>query len=160
MLYQDKILNPHSLLPWIQQHKMKTLVFTNGCFDLLHLGHVDYLQKAKSLGDKLIVGINSDVSVQRLKGLSRPINDEDQRVALIAALHCVDAVILFPEDTPENLIKLVKPNVLVKGGDYTLDNIVGSDFVQGNGGDVRIIPFLQGYSTTNIIDNIIKSQQS
>lgn len=134
-------------------HKQK-LVFTNGCFDILHLGHVTYLAQARQLGDALVVGLNSDASVRRLKGPSRPVNDQNARAQLLAALECVDYVVVFEEDTPFNVITQVVPDVLVKGGDYSIDNIVGADFVMQNGGNVLTIPFVDGFSTTSIIENL------
>lgn len=130
------------------------IVFTNGCFDVLHFGHVRYLLEAKELGDVLVVGLNSDDSVRRLKGPARPINGEKERAFVLASLACVDFVVLFDEDTPEELIKTVRPDVLVKGGDYSLDQIVGADFVQQNGGEVTTIPFVEGYSSTCIIEKL------
>ena len=130
------------------------IVFTNGCFDVLHYGHVHYLLQAKELGDILVIGLNSDNSVRRLKGPTRPINGENERAFVLAALVCVDYVTLFEEDTPEELIKVVRPDVLVKGGDYTLDNIVGADFVMQNGGTVTTIPFVEGFSSTRIIEKL------
>ena len=137
----------------IKLHRQK-IVFTNGCFDVLHFGHVKYLLEAKQLGDSLVVGLNSDDSVRRLKGPSRPINGEKERAFVLAALSCVDYVTLFDEDTPENLIKSVRPDLLVKGGDYALDQIVGADFVRENGGVVTTIPFVDGYSSTHIIEQL------
>ena len=137
----------------LKLHRQK-VVFTNGCFDVLHFGHVHYLLEAKKLGDILVVGLNSDDSVRRLKGPSRPINGEKERAFVLAALNCVDYVVLFKEDTPENLIKIVQPDVLVKGGDYTIDQIVGADFVMQNGGTVTTIPFVEGYSSTQIIEQL------
>ena len=136
-----------------QIHNEK-VVFTNGCFDILHLGHIDYLAKAADLGDRLIIGVNTDSSVSSIKGPSRPIIDEVTRATKLAALLFVDAVILFGEDTPLTLIDAVKPDVLVKGGDYTIDTIVGADAVLSRGGKVDIIPFLPVHSTTAIIDKI------
>ncbi len=131
--------------------KSDSIVFTNGCFDILHLGHIDYLSKAKDLGTRLIVGVNTDSSVKRLgKGDSRPINDETSRSMIIASLQFVDAVILFDEDTPYELIKAIEPDVLVKGADYTIDKVVGADIVMARGGKVELITYLEGYSTTNI----------
>jgi rfaE bifunctional protein nucleotidyltransferase chain/domain len=127
------------------------VVFTNGCFDILHLGHVDYLEKASLLGTKLIVGLNSDSSVRRLKGEKRPLNNEYARLRLLAALAFVDAVVLFETDTPLALIEALRPDVLVKGGDYEPENIVGANFVLENGGVVRTIPFVAGFSTTGLI---------
>jgi D-glycero-beta-D-manno-heptose 1-phosphate adenylyltransferase len=132
----------------------KKIVFTNGCFDILHHGHLALLAQAASLGNILIVGLNTDSSVHRLKGPSRPITHEQDRLFQVASLLCTDAVCLFDEDTPLELIQLLKPDVLVKGGDYNINTIVGADFVQKNGGEVHIIPFVEGYSTTSIIDRI------
>jgi rfaE bifunctional protein nucleotidyltransferase chain/domain len=140
------------VMSW-QIHNEK-VVFTNGCFDILHLGHIDYLAKAADLGDRLIIGVNTDSSVSSIKGPSRPIIDELTRATKLAALLFVDAVILFGEDTPLTLIDAVKPDVLVKGGDYTIDTIVGADAVLARGGTVDVIPFLPGHSTTAIIDKI------
>ncbi|MBQ3733473.1 MAG: D-glycero-beta-D-manno-heptose 1-phosphate adenylyltransferase [Bacteroidales bacterium] len=136
-----------------KRHGQK-IVFTNGCFDVLHYGHVHYLLQAKALGDILVIGLNSDDSVRRLKGPTRPINGENERAFVLAALACVDYVTLFEEDTPEELIKDVRPDVLVKGGDYTLDNIVGANFVTQNGGTVTTIPFVEGFSSTRIIEKL------
>ena len=132
----------------------KKIVFTNGCFDILHHGHLDLLANAASLGNVLIVGLNTDASVQRLKGAERPVTKEEDRMFAMASLLCVDAVCLFDEDTPAELIQAVRPDILVKGGDYTIDNIVGAEFVMSYGGAVRVIPFVQGYSTTSIINRI------
>jgi D-glycero-beta-D-manno-heptose 1-phosphate adenylyltransferase len=125
-----------------------TVVFTNGCFDLLHYGHLHYLTEAKALGDKLIVGLNSTASVRRLKGPERPINDEATRMYLLAALSCVDAVVVFEEDTPLDLITVVLPDLLVKGGDYKPKDIVGAKVVLENGGEVKVLGFAEGYSST------------
>lgn len=132
----------------------KKIVFTNGCFDILHRGHVSYLAQARQLGDILVVGLNSDASVKRLKGPERPVNDECARALVLAALEMVDYVAVFEEDTPYNIIVKVKPDVLVKGGDYQIENIVGADFVQQRGGQVLTIPFVDGFSTTSIINNL------
>ena len=134
----------------------RKLVFTNGCFDMLHRGHIDYLSKAADLGNILIVGVNTDASVKRLKGDGRPVNNEQDRAFQLAALLCVDAVCLFDEETPQQLIEIVRPDVLVKGGDYTIDKVVGADFVLQQGGRVEIIPFVPGYSTSSLIDSIKK----
>lgn len=134
----------------------KRIVFTNGCFDILHHGHIDLLANAANYGDILIVGVNTDASVKRLKGDSRPVNHEQDRAFQLAALMHVDAVCLFDEDTPINLIEMVKPDVLVKGGDYNPDTIVGADFVKANGGRVEIVPFVTGYSTSSTIEQIKK----
>jgi D-beta-D-heptose 7-phosphate kinase/D-beta-D-heptose 1-phosphate adenosyltransferase len=130
------------------------LVFTNGVFDLLHRGHVEYLEEARMLGDRLVVGVNSDASVGRLKGPGRPIVPEDERVELLAALECVDLVVLFDEDTPERIIREVAPDVLVKGGDWALEAIVGREFVEARGGRVQRIRVRVGWSTTRIIERI------
>lgn len=130
------------------------IVFTNGCFDLLHRGHVDYLTKARDLGDVLFLGLNTDASVSRLKGPHRPIQDEKSRMDIMATLQCVDAVMLFDEETPYELIKKVQPDVLVKGADYKPENIVGYDIVTAKGGEVKTIDFLEGYSTTAIEQRI------
>ena len=134
---------------------MLKTVFTNGCFDILHVGHIRYLAEARALGNKLVVGINSDDSVKRLKGESRPINSQLNRREMLLALRCVDEVVIFEEDTPLNLIKKVNPDILVKGGDWSVENIVGSDFVIGNGGKVLSLPFHEGNSTTGIIEKIL-----
>jgi len=130
----------------------KKIVFTNGCFDLLHIGHVRYLEEAASLGDVLIVGINTDASVQKLKGPTRPIQNENDRAEILASLKAVDHTVLFGEETPYNLIKQVLPDVLVKGGDWTPDQIVGSDIVLANKGQVKSLLFIDGKSTTKIIE--------
>lgn len=132
----------------------RRIVFTNGCFDLLHPGHVCYLQAARKLGDALIIGLNDDDSIRRLKGPSRPINPLDDRACMLAALKPVDMVVPFSEDTPLNLITALMPDVLVKGGDYTPEQIVGADVVRENGGEVVVIPFKDGHSTTNLIARI------
>jgi rfaE bifunctional protein nucleotidyltransferase chain/domain len=131
-----------------------TIVFTNGVFDILHRGHLDYLREARSLGSLLIVGLNSDDSVRRLKGPTRPLFGVEDRAFALSSLRYVDHVIIFDEDTPEQLIKAVKPHILVKGGDYKPDDVVGADFVQANGGHVVILPFRKGYSTTSLIHTI------
>lgn len=133
------------------------IVFTNGCFDILHLGHIEYLAKAKELGHILIVGLNSDKSVRDLKGDSRPINNQSARATILAALSFIDIVIVFDEETPEKLIKMIKPDVLVKGGDYNPENIIGYDIVKEYGGDVITIHMTDGYSTTNIIKELKKN---
>jgi rfaE bifunctional protein nucleotidyltransferase chain/domain len=139
------------------KEKQQKVVFTNGCFDILHKGHVIYLEEAKDLGDFLILGVNSDVSVNNLKGKTRPIVDEKGRLAVLAALECVDAVILFDEETPLNLIKNLNPDILVKGGDYPIHTIVGSDYILQNGGEVKTLSLIEGYSTTLIEQKIKKS---
>ena len=128
-----------------------SIVFTNGCFDVLHYGHVSYLAEASDLGDKMIIGLNSDSSVRRLKGETRPINGQHERAVLLAALQFVDAVVIFEEDTPEKLIKTIEPDFLVKGGDYTIDTIVGANFVMSYGGKVITIPLVENFSSSSII---------
>jgi rfaE bifunctional protein nucleotidyltransferase chain/domain len=145
----------HLLKVW--QFQSRKIVFTNGCFDILHLGHIDYLSKAADEGDLLVVGVNTDESTKKLKGPHRPINSEQQRAMVLASLSFVDAVILFNEDTPYELIKLIQPDVLIKGADYKPENIVGSDVVQEKGGVVKTIEFLKGYSTSLIEERIKKS---
>ena len=135
--------------------KNKKVVFTNGCFDILHLGHVEYLAKAAMLGDILLIGINSDSSVHRLKGNSRPINDEHSRSMVLASLEFVTHVVLFDEETPYELIKTIQPDILVKGKDYTVEQIVGHDIVQAKGGKVETIELTPGYSTTSIEQKIL-----
>lgn len=134
------------------------IVFTNGCFDLLHLGHVDYLARAADLGDKLVIGLNTDASVSRLKGPSRPINNEEARAMVLASLGFVSAVTLFDQPTPIELIRAVLPDILVKGADYRAEDIVGYDVVTGHGGKVHTLPFLEGYSTTGIEKKILASR--
>ena len=136
--------------------KRRKIVFTNGCFDLLHVGHIRYLSQAKKLGDFLIIGLNSDRSVKKLKGKDRPINSFEDRATLLSALNSVDLVIKFEEQTPENLIKDIVPDVLVKGGDYNIEDIVGYQIVIQNGGQVKTLSFYDGYSSTNYIDKINK----
>ena len=130
------------------------VVFTNGVFDLLHVGHISYLAAAAGLGQKLIIGLNSDASTRRLKGPTRPVNDEYSRSIMLAAIFFIDAVVLFEEDTPIIPITTLLPDILVKGGDYTIDQIVGAPEVMANGGEVRAIEFVDGYSSTNIINKI------
>jgi D-glycero-beta-D-manno-heptose 1-phosphate adenylyltransferase len=134
----------------------KKVVFTNGCFDLLHVGHIRYLQEARAQGDILVVGLNADASVKRLKGAERPLQVEDDRGEILASLACVDFVSVFTEDTPAQIIEKVKPDVLVKGGDWSIDKIVGADFVIKNGGQVKSLQFVNGKSTTNLVEKIKK----
>ncbi|OVE73525.1 bifunctional heptose 7-phosphate kinase/heptose 1-phosphate adenyltransferase [bacterium B13(2017)] len=134
--------------------KPKNLVFTNGCFDILHVGHIRYIQKSNQLGQCLVIGLNSDISVKKIKGKSRPINNENDRAEVLLALSCVDHVILFDEDTPFELIKMLKPDILTKGGDYTKQDIVGYDIVTSYGGKVIVLPFEKGYSSTKIINKL------
>jgi rfaE bifunctional protein nucleotidyltransferase chain/domain len=132
----------------------KKVVFTNGVFDLLHIGHITYLSKAAELGDKLIIGLNSDASVKRIKGENRPVNEQNSRAALLASFFFVDAVVVFEEDTPLNLITILMPDVLIKGADYSIENIVGAKEIIANGGEVKTITFVEGYSSTSIIKKI------
>lgn len=143
-------------IEFIKKNRDKKIVFTNGCFDIIHSGHVHYLNEARSLGDLLFVGLNSDASVKRLKGNDRPVNDEQERKFILENLKCVDFVEIFNEDTPYELIKNVMPNILVKGGDWTPDKIVGSDIVLASGGKVMSLKFIDGRSTTEIIKKIRK----
>jgi rfaE bifunctional protein nucleotidyltransferase chain/domain len=139
----------------IWQFQRKKIVFTNGCFDILHLGHIDYLSKAADLGDLLIIGLNSDKSVSKIKGNSRPIQDEISRAMVLASLGFVDVVVFFGEDTPYNLIKVTRPDILVKGADYKPEDIVGYDIVKNKGGEIITIEFLEGYSTSAIEKKIL-----
>ena len=153
---RDKIYSPTALQNQLAQWKDQgdKIVFTNGCFDLVHLGHVDYLEKARKLGDRLVIGLNSDDSVAQLKGAGRPIIDEQSRARILAAMEFVDAVVLFGEETPYHMIGAVVPDILVKGDDYLAEDIVGSDIVSNNGGQVVTIPLVKGYSTSEIIEKI------
>lgn len=158
---QNKIVTLSELEERLESRKGEKTVFTNGCFDIVHHGHVDYLSRARDLGDLLIVGLNSDASVSRLKGPTRPIVDEQSRALLLAAFEFVDYVVLFDEDTPYNLIAAVRPDVLVKGGDYKVDNIVGHDIVAAKGGKTVVLDFVPGFSTTKIVERLRnKPQQS
>ncbi|MEK6567742.1 MAG: D-glycero-beta-D-manno-heptose 1-phosphate adenylyltransferase [Candidatus Omnitrophota bacterium] len=132
----------------------KRIVFTNGCFDILHYGHIKYLQDAKGLADVLVLGLNSDFSVKKIKGPARPINKQLDRARVLSALSCVDYLTIFSEDTPLGLIRLIQPDVLVKGGDWQIEKIVGADFVKARGGKVLAIPYIKGYSTTKLINKI------
>lgn len=149
-----QVLNSENLSDFFSKLRSshKKIVFTNGCFDLLHIGHVRYLQEARSLGDILVVGVNSDRSVQVLKGPTRPIQNQNDRAEILAALACVDYTVIFDEQTPERLIHEVRPDILVKGGDWKISEIVGSDFVLAKGGQVRSLQFIDGRSTTKIIE--------
>lgn len=141
-------------LLFLEKNKDKKIVFTNGCFDILHLGHVEYLNEAKAQGDLLIIGLNSDASVKRLKGENRPINNQDDRMKMLLNLKAVDCVQIFEEDTPLSIIKLISPKVLVKGGDWKINQIVGSEYVLSIGGEVKSLMFKDGYSTTNLIKSV------
>jgi rfaE bifunctional protein nucleotidyltransferase chain/domain len=147
--------NDFSRLLAIWKFQGKKIVFTNGCFDILHLGHIDYLAAASELGDLLIVGLNTDLSVSKIKGNNRPIQDEVARAFVLASLGFVDAVVYFGEDTPYNLIKKIQPDILVKGADYKPEDIVGYDIVKNKGGEIVTIEFLEGYSTTAIEKKIL-----
>lgn len=149
-----KLLSRDRLIERFGRPREGRVVFTNGCFDLLHPGHVAYLDEARRLGDVLVVGINTDESVGRLKGPSRPLVPQEDRARVLAGLASVDAVTYFDEDTPADLIAALRPDVLVKGGDYTPETIVGRDTVEADGGEVRVIPFLPGYSTTDLVHRI------
>jgi D-glycero-beta-D-manno-heptose 1-phosphate adenylyltransferase len=162
MSSSDKIISLKILQDQLAEWKAlgQKIVFTNGCFDLLHLGHVDYLEKAKQLGDKLVLGLNTDASISRIKGADRPLQDEVSRARVMASLSFVDAVVLFDNDTPLELIKAVLPDILVKGDDYSITQIVGHEIVLANGGEVKTVPLVKGYSTTNIINKIETSQNN
>ena len=154
-LYKNFAEFKELLISW--KKKNKKIVFTNGCFDILHRGHVEYLEKAKSYGDRLIVGLNSDKSVQRLKGNTRPFVSEEDRGIVLAALQSVDAVVIFSEDTPLKLISNIIPDVLIKGGDYNIEDIVGREIVEKNEGKVITIKFIEGKSSSLLIDKIKNS---
>lgn len=153
---KNKLLSREALKTKLAEWRSagETIVFTNGCFDILHRGHVEYLAQAADLGDKLIIGLNTDASVKRLKGESRPVNDEKSRALLLSALQFVDAVVFFDEDTPYELIKQVQPDILVKGNDYKPEEIIGYDIVTAKGGKVLTIDLVEGFSTTNIIKRL------
>lgn len=152
----NKIIRSNDIISRVADWKSsgQRIVFTNGCFDILHLGHIDYLEKAKALGDVLLIGVNTDASVRRIKGPERPINDEYARQRMLSALAFVDGVTLFDEDTPLNLIKTVLPDILVKGNDYNISNIVGTEIVIEAGGKVETIDLVEGFSTTDIIKRV------
>ena len=153
---QTKICDPHALQIVLRRLRQigKKVVFTNGCFDILHVGHVSYLQRARDLGDLLVLGLNSDASVRRLKGDTRPLVPEDDRAVILAALSCVDYVVMFDDDTPEELISLLQPDILVKGSDYKESEVVGADLVKQWGGRVELMPFISGKSTTALVSKI------
>jgi rfaE bifunctional protein nucleotidyltransferase chain/domain len=150
---ESKIFSLDNLLKRIEFWRLlgDKIVFTNGCFDILHQGHIHLLASCSQLGDRIVVGLNSDASVKRLKGNSRPVNNEQSRLRILSALQFTDAVVLFKEDTPEKLIHAIRPDVLVKGGDWKKNEIVGSGFVESYGGTVQTVPYLKGFSTTEII---------
>jgi len=153
---QKKIINNENLnsLLALWRFKEYKIVFTNGCFDILHLGHIDYLSRAKSLGDKLFLGLNTDDSVKRIKGENRPVNNQHARAMLLASLSFIDAIVFFDEDTPYNLINIVQPDILVKGSDYKPEDIIGADIVLKKNGSIETIDFLEGYSTSSIIQKL------
>ena len=152
---EDKVVSVSELLEILKRKRNKKIVFTNGCFDIFHIGHAKYLKETAKYGDILIVGVNSDKSVKRLKGENRPINNENDRMELLASLGCVSYVVKFDEDTPYELIKKIQPNVITKAGDYKEDDVVGRDIVKKNGGEVIICKFLEGNSTTGIIEKVL-----
>jgi rfaE bifunctional protein nucleotidyltransferase chain/domain len=158
---KQKIKERKTLLRIIKNLKTKgkRIVFTNGCFDLLHIGHIRYLEEAKALGDVLVVGVNSDSSVRKLKGPQRPILPEEERTEILSGLGCVDYITLFDEIDPLKLITSLQPNVLVKGGDWTKEQTVGREVVERSGGEVVILPFVQGASTSNLIGTILKKYE-
>ncbi len=154
--FKSKLISIEKICTLREELKDKTVVFTNGCFDLLHPGHIYLLEQAKSLGDILVVGLNSDNSVKRLKGEKRPIYSQKERAYMLSSLSCVDFIVIFEEDTPYNLIKSLKPDVLVKGNDWELDKVVGRDIVEKEGGKIFLISVLENYSTSMIIEKIKK----
>ncbi|MDN5350337.1 MAG: D-glycero-beta-D-manno-heptose 1-phosphate adenylyltransferase [Bacteroidales bacterium] len=158
-ILQNKILEPAKLenLLAIWRFQEKKIVFTNGCFDILHRGHIEYLSKAADLGDVLIIGLNTDSSVSRIKGLNRPVVDEQSRAMLLAALHFTTAIVYFDDPTPYELIKKVQPDILVKGKDYKAEDVVGYDIVVAKGGKVETIELVKGFSTTTILQKIIEN---
>jgi D-glycero-beta-D-manno-heptose 1-phosphate adenylyltransferase len=155
---KQKITQKDSLKSLIKDWKesKQKIVFTNGCFDILHVGHITYLLQAADFGTKLIIGLNSDNSVKKLKGKDRPINNQDSRALSLAALECVDAICIFNEETPIEIIKIVKPDYLVKGGDYIIENIVGYNEVKAYGGRVLTVPFVNGHSSSKIINKLLE----
>ncbi len=152
----NKIVTKEQLQEQLREirRQQKTVVFTNGCFDILHVGHVRYLREAKKLGDVLVLALNSDASVRTIKGEKRPLVPEEERADIMAALECIDYVVIFSEPTPQGLIEYLQPDILVKGGDWTEDAIAGADFVRAAGGRVVTIPLTAGHSTTNIVEKI------
>ena len=156
----DKVKNSQTLANTISDLKAKgkKVVFTNGCFDIIHVGHIDYLSKARRMGDILVIGMNSDASVRRLKGKGRPINREKDRAKVLSALCFVDYVTIFNEDTPELLVRKLKPDIMVKGGDWRGRQVAGADFVRSCGGKLVIVPLVEGYSTTSVVKKIAKKK--
>ncbi|HRN55919.1 MAG TPA: D-glycero-beta-D-manno-heptose 1-phosphate adenylyltransferase [Agriterribacter sp.] len=155
-LISNKILTFDDMRHQVKRWRLldKSIVFTNGCFDILHEGHLEILSRSATLGDILVVGVNTDRSVKKLKGANRPVNNERFRTKMLAALTMVDAVVLFDEPTPLELIRVIAPDTLVKGGDYAIDRVVGAEDVIKNGGEVKIVPLVNGYSTTALIQKI------
>lgn len=155
-----KVVSLEQLLPKVEllKSQQKKIVFTNGCFDIIHRGHVEYLAQAADFGDHFIVALNTDSSVRKLKGDNRPINNEESRALVMASFQFIDHIVFFADDTPYRLIKSIKPDVLIKGGDYEIEDIVGYDIVMKYGGMVKTIPFVQGFSTTSIIKKISESK--
>ena len=153
---KSKILNINDLAKIINEWRLNgdKIVFTNGCFDLIHLGHLEILARSADLGDKLVVAINSDMSIKKIKGNLRPIIEEDSRAKQLAAIEFIDAVILFNEDTPHNLISSINPDIITKGGDYKKNDVIGKELMNKKAGEVVIIPLTQGYSTTSILEKI------
>lgn len=152
-----QVLNPLDLQKALKQKRNNLkVVFTNGCFDILHVGHVTYLEQAKALGDILVVGLNSDESVKTLKGPTRPIQCEEDRAKILSALSSVNYVVVFGEDTPQTLIEKVEPDILVKGGDWPVDKIVGAQFVKSRGGTIKSLPFVNGKSSSSLIEKVKK----
>ncbi len=158
----EKIVDTDKLQRKIARWRLKNqrIVFTNGCFDLVHAGHIEYLLEARALGDRLVIGVNADASVSRLKGAHRPIKDEQTRLLVLASFQFTDAVLLFEEDTPQYLIEIVRPDVLVKGGDWKEEQIVGSAFVRSYGGEVKSLPFLAGHSTSALEQKILAANRA
>jgi rfaE bifunctional protein nucleotidyltransferase chain/domain len=152
----SKILTLARLKKFLKERQGQTIVFTNGCFDILHIGHIRYLSAAKGHGDILVVGLNSDASVKKLKGPRRPVTPERERAEVLAALECVDCIVIFDQPTPERLISALQPDVLVKGGDWPLDKIVGADIVRAKKGKVLTVPFVKNKSTSRLIQKILR----
>lgn len=161
-LIKNKILTLQDLETKLREWSKegKKIVFTNGCFDIIHQGHIDYLAKAKDLGDILIIGLNTDQSVSTIKGKNRPIQDQESRAIILASMQFVDAIVYFSDPTPYELISSIQPDILVKGADYKPEEIVGYDIVKQKGGEIKTIEFLEGYSTTSIENKIIKDYKS
>lgn len=153
---KNKVLSGPGLIKVVRslRNAKKKIVFTNGCFDIIHVGHIDYLSKARKLGDVLIVGLNSDSSVRSIKGPSRPVNNQRDRATVLAAMHFIDHIIIFSDPTPARLIRLIRPDVLVKGADWKIADIVGADLVLSYGGKVSRIPYIKGYSTSSVLKKI------